>query len=205
MNLYPILWRKVGSARVRASIGFWRVVNWTRLSLHPGVSVGPGLEVTGSVVWKIHPQGRLVLGHGVRVHSGHLCNALGGHRRTIVTVLPGGNLIIGDGAGFSSSTIICQQRIEIGRQVRIGGGCTIVDTDFHSLRLDERLQPGNPGVKSKPIKIGDGAFIGGGVWVLKGVTIGLEAVVGAASLVSRDIPAGEIWAGNPVRFIGKVG
>ena len=46
-------------------------------------------------------------------------------------------------------------------------------------------------------------FIGSNVTILKGVTIGDEAVVGAGSIVTKDIPAGEIWAGNPARFIRK--
>ena len=47
-------------------------------------------------------------------------------------------------------------------------------------------------------------FIGGGSIILKGVTIGERAVVGAGTVVTKDIPAGEIWAGNPARFIRKL-
>lgn len=47
----------------------------------------------------------------------------------------------------------------------------------------------------------DGAFIGGNSIILKGVKIGKNSVVGAGSVVTRDIPDGEIWAGNPARKI----
>jgi len=205
MNWYPILWRKTCSAKSRVTIVWWSLWNRAFLSLHPSVTFAAGLQVTGPVVWRIHPVGSLVLGREVRINSGPACNALGGHRRSIIAVLPDGKLTIGDNSGLSSSTVICQRRIEIGRQVRIGGGCTIVDTDFHSLRLAERIARGNPGVNSRPVRIADGAFVGAGSWVLKGVSIGAEAVVGAGSLVSRNVPDGEIWAGNPARFIRRIG
>ena len=52
--------------------------------------------------------------------------------------------------------------------------------------------------------IKDNAFIGSHSTILKGVTIGENAVIGACSLVSKDIPANEIWAGNPIKFIKKI-
>lgn len=54
---------------------------------------------------------------------------------------------------------------------------------------------------AKSIYIEDGAFIGGNSIILKGVKIGKNSVVGAGSVVTRDIPDGEIWAGNPARKI----
>ncbi len=52
-----------------------------------------------------------------------------------------------------------------------------------------------------PVKIEDGAWVGGGSTVLPGVTIGRGAVVGAASVVTQDVPAFAIVAGNPARFL----
>ena len=52
-----------------------------------------------------------------------------------------------------------------------------------------------------PIIVKRGAFIGAGVTVLKGVTIGEGAVVGAQSVVTKPIPADEVWAGNPAKRI----
>ena len=56
----------------------------------------------------------------------------------------------------------------------------------------------------KPIHVGDNVWFGSGVTVLPGVTIGSDSVIGAGSVVTRDIPAGVFAAGNPCRVIKKV-
>ncbi|MEI3417887.1 MAG: DapH/DapD/GlmU-related protein [Blautia sp.] len=55
-----------------------------------------------------------------------------------------------------------------------------------------------------PVVIKNGVFIGANSIILKGVTIGEKAIIGAGSVVTRSIPDGEIWAGNPARFIRKI-
>lgn len=55
-----------------------------------------------------------------------------------------------------------------------------------------------------PITIKKGASIGAGAVVLGGVTIGEKAMIGVGSVVTHDIPAGELWYGNPARFVRKI-
>ena len=57
---------------------------------------------------------------------------------------------------------------------------------------------------SEPITIGNHVFIGTNTTILKGVSIGENAVIGACSLVTRDIPPSEIWGGVPAKFIKKI-
>lgn len=92
----------------------------------------------------------------------------------------------------------------IGDNVRIGSGVKIYDTGFHSLDPFERTVALEGLAKAKTAEIEDYAFIGAGSYILKGVTIGKFAVIGAASVVTKDIPADEIWAGNPAKKIGEV-
>ena len=54
------------------------------------------------------------------------------------------------------------------------------------------------------VVIGKGVFIGMNTLIVNAVNIGDGAVIGAGSIENRDIPAGEIWAGNPARFIKKL-
>ncbi len=88
----------------------------------------------------------------------------------------------------------------------IGAGCKIYDTDFHPIDAEYRFggRKDNQETKTKPIVIEDGVFIGGHSIILKGTHIGSNTVIGAGSVVSGEIPANQIWAGNPARFIRKL-
>ncbi len=105
---------------------------------------------------------------------------------------------------MSNSAIYCAEKITVGDNVMIGGSCKIWDTDFHPLNTLLRTENPNEGYKTKPIIIGNNVFIGGFSIILKGTTIGDGSIIGAGSVVSGTIPAGEIWAGNPARFIKKI-
>jgi acetyltransferase-like isoleucine patch superfamily enzyme len=149
----------------------------------------------------IKNQGKLSIGSGVRINSHKWANVIGGDQRSSIVVLPGGEMHIGDNVGFSNSAFFCTTRIQIGKNVMIGGSCKIWDTDFHSLDSTVRATDPNGGYKSAPIIIHDNAFIGANSIILKGVTIGKNAIVGAGSVVTKSIPDNEIWAGNPAKFI----
>lgn len=115
-----------------------------------------------------------------------------------------GRLVIENNVGISNSAIICHEGIYIGEYTFIGGSCKIYDTDFHSLTLNERVKSKDLGTKTKPIRINSGAFIGAHSIILKGVSIGQNSVIGAGSVVSKNIPPNEVWAGNPAKFIKKL-
>ena len=59
--------------------------------------------------------------------------------------------------------------------------------------------------EAEPITIGDNVWLGGGVIVLAGVTIGQDTVVGAGAVVTRDLPAGVVAVGNPARVVRTIG
>lgn len=110
-------------------------------------------------------------------------------------------IAIGRGCRIMNGTeIIARTSISIGADCRIGARVTIVDADFHGLAPEARDTPG----VSQPVRIADNVWIGIGAIVLKGVTIGRDAVVGAACVVTKDVPDGAIVAGNPMRIIGSV-
>jgi acetyltransferase-like isoleucine patch superfamily enzyme len=93
--------------------------------------------------------------------------------------------------------------VVLGDRVLIGANVTLADTDFHPLTPEGRAADINAG-KHAPIHISDDVFVGMNSLILKGVTIGQGSVVGAGSVVTRDVPARTIVAGNPARIVSDV-
>lgn len=169
-----------------------------------GVQYGKGLKVKGFLKVFVTRRGKVSLGTNVAINSGKNHNIIGRQQKTTFWVE--GKLKIGDNTGMSATAIICNYDIEIGNNVNLGGNTVIYDTDFHALdpkiRLD-KTRDKNEAKKAKVI-VGDNVFIGSHSTILKGVTIGNNSVIGACSLVSKNIPANEIWGGNPIKFIKKI-
>lgn len=110
----------------------------------------------------------------------------------------GYNIHAGEGVYFNFNCVLLDvMPITIGDNVLIGPGVQIY-TATHPVDPKERLK----GVEfAKPITIGSGCWIGGGAIILPGVTIGERVVVGAGSVVTKDIPSDQTVAGNPARRI----
>jgi acetyltransferase-like isoleucine patch superfamily enzyme len=150
-------------------------------------------------------KGVIRIGVSVTINSCMMANPIGGDRQTILFAAKGAQIIIGNNVGMSNCTICSDASIIIEDDVMIGGAVKIYDTDFHSLQFVERMNKNNdPGIKSKAILIKKGAFIGAHSIILKGITIGQMAIIGSGSVVSRDIPDNQIWAGNPAVFIREI-
>ena len=144
------------------------------------------------------------IGHLFKMHNKGY-NLIGRQQNCIFVTSPNAELIIGNNVGISSIAIVCQDKITIGDNVYIGGGTVIYDTDFHPLDYEKRISiKDNSAIKTKPIHIKQNAFIGAHCIILKGVTIGRNSIIGAGSVVTKDIPDNEIWAGNPTKFIRKI-
>ncbi len=91
-------------------------------------------------------------------------------------------------------------KISIGSDTYIGPNCGFY-TAIHPINAEERIK----GLESaKPITIGNKVWIGGGVTILPGVKIGDRAVIGAGSVVTKDIPADVVAVGNPCKVIKKI-
>jgi acetyltransferase-like isoleucine patch superfamily enzyme len=122
----------------------------------------------------------------------------------------GAHISIGDRCYIGKSLLVSGENIEIRDDVTISWGVTIVDHDSHSTLWSERQQDilnWGQGIKSwtgitrRKVLIDSRAWIGFNVIILKGVTVGADAVVGAGSVVTHDVPANSIVAGNPARVL----
>lgn len=178
---------------------------------HYKMSVGEGTKINGRIVisCEIMNEKSFVLpaieiGRNCKINSGSRYNLIGGEPKTILRTIDRGHITIKDYAAMSNCVIVSMCGILIEEYVMIGGDVRIFDTDFHSLKYEERIVYPDYHIASKPIVIQKGAFIGTGSMILKGVTIGAHAVIAAGSVVSKDIPPGEVWGGVPCRYIRKI-
>ncbi|WP_256010152.1 sugar O-acetyltransferase [Desertivirga xinjiangensis] len=108
-------------------------------------------------------------------------------------------------------TFVDCNRIEIGNNVLIASNVQIY-TATHPVGINERLVEGwvegheNPFFRTYalPVKIEDNVWIGGGVVILPGVTIGKNTVIGAGSVVTKSIPENSVAYGNPCRVVRSI-
>lgn len=145
----------------------------------------------------------LQIGDNVKIWSKASVNPTSGFNQSSFRTEEKGNIQIGNNVGLSHVNITSYESVIIEDNVRIGSGVKIWDTDFHSLDYEDRINEDRR-IKSKPIRVCEGAFIGACSIILKGVTIGRHSIIGAGSVVTKDVPDGEIWAGNPAQFIRRI-
>lgn len=113
----------------------------------------------------------------------------------------GSQTIIGAGTFVNSGAVILDVcRVVIGADVQIGPNVQLL-TPTHPLEPELRRSGAEA---AEPITIGDNVWLGGGVIVCPGVSIGRDAVVGAGAVVTRDLPPGVLAVGNPARVIRQL-
>lgn len=109
----------------------------------------------------------------------------------------GYNISLGDGVFLNFNCIILDVvAVTIGDGTQIGPGVQILTAD-HPRDPERRRQMLEFG---RPVSIGRNVWIGGGAIILPGITIGDDAIIGAGSVVTRDVPAGATAVGNPARL-----
>ena len=127
---------------------------------------------------------------------------LGAFQKVTIRTLAGAELTIGNNVGMTAVSINCSTSISIGNDVLFGSGALITDSDSHPLHMKDRHD--NSLIGRAPVVIEDGVFIGARAIVLKGVRIGRGAVIGAGSVVTKDVPAMSIVGGNPAKMIRSI-
>lgn len=214
----PLLRAYVGSKAIPAmkeSLNTpWKIWNGLcRLSIHPiarllfianNIPWGSDWSFYGLPIIQKHRQSVMRFGTGLSLRSKDSSNPMGpNHPVILCTWMPGSSLEIGDNFAMTGGAICAAERIMIGNNVAIGSNTTIIDTDFHPLNPDFRRR--NPqDAETAPVNIDHDVFVGMNCLILKGVTIGRGSVIGAGSVVTRDVPPHVIAAGNPARVIKDV-
>ena len=177
----------------RVKLSFWNV------------KYGKKMRIIGPLRIRKTYNSSIVIGQNFLAISGFNSAIDTGHKN-VLSVTGGAKLVIHDYVGMTSTSIYCQNHVEIGSHVLIGADTIIMDTNFHSMDYQIR-GTSKEGYQHKgtintaPVIIGDNVFIGTRCIINKGVNIGEGSIVAAGSVVVKDIPAWEVWGGNPAKFI----
>jgi acetyltransferase-like isoleucine patch superfamily enzyme len=166
-----------------------------------GKQIGENTEIVGTLEIR-KDGGNIFVGNDCLIEGYVVCE------NEVSKIVIGNNVYIG-----GSTVIDCAQSVTIEDDVLISYHVTITDTDGHSTQFSVRkneLQAFRQGkvdwnnIPTMSILIKRGAWIGARCIILKGVTIGEGSIVGAGSVVTSNVPAWHIVAGNPARVIRKI-
>jgi len=172
------LWLRLKSLLYLRSFG-------SKLTYGTGIRIGKGASI------KITETGKLDLGSRVILDDYSF----------VQLTKPQPRVSIGDYVVLGRFSIIAAKNIvNIGRYTQIAPFCQIID-QMHGLQKGELIA--NQQSVLGTVDIGQDCWIGVGVTVLSNVSIGDGVIIGAGSVVSKDVPSNEIWAGVPAKFIRK--
>ncbi len=159
-----------------------------------GIYYTNGIFFYGRAKFVKSKNSKIVIGGNCRFRSKATSNLIGINRPCIISSIgKNSEIIIGANCGFSGTVIGCFSKISIGDNTLCGANTLITDGDWH---------PDDPRSNSpKPIFIEPNVWLGVNVTVLKGVTIGKNAIIGAGSVVTKNIPQNAIAAGNPCKVL----
>lgn len=114
-----------------------------------------------------------------------------------------GRILIGDGCyiGFNFTVLSADgKEVKIGNQVLIASD-VLISNENHGIDPESDIPYMDQPLTAKSVEIGNGCWLGEKVCILPGVTVGEKSIIGAGSVVTRDVPPYSIAAGNPARII----
>lgn len=158
-----------------------------------GIKLGKGCIFYGSAVFSRFPGSKINVGKNCEFASKSYINYRGiSHPCILQTGNESASICIGDNCGLSGCSIVADSKVVIGNNVLVGADSIIGDRDDH---------PDVYSSEPNPVVIDDNVWIGMHCIVLKGVHIGMNSIIGAGSVVTKDVPAGVIAAGVPCQII----
>lgn len=158
------------------------------------IKLAKNVSFYGKIYLYRAPYSSITIGKKCTFRSKEHSNLIGINRKCSISTLSSNATIeIGNNCGFSGTVVGSFKSIKVGNNVRCGANTLITDSDWHS--DDPRTGP------PQEIVINDNVWLGVNAVVLKGVTIGKNSIIGANSVVVKDIPENVIAAGNPCRVI----
>ena len=179
----------------------WRRLRASRIH---GLTLGKQVCFKGKAVIDIREQGSIVIGDRVTLNSDNHGYHLNMHSPVKLYVnRPGALIEIGEQSRIHGTCIHAFKHVHIGKRCLIAANTQIVDGHGHDLCFDDVSQRIHSEGEPIAIVIEDDVWIGANTLVMPGVTIGRGAVIGAGSIVTKDIPPMCVAAGNPAKVIRR--
>ena len=167
-----------------------------------GLELGRGVRAQGRARIQCFA-GRIVLRDGVILRSrdfGYHTQITGATK--LFTDAENAVIEIGARCRLNGTTIHARERVQLGEDCYTAAGTTIVDSNGHVADADKRAAGGRD--EPRPVIIGNRVWTGQNVIILKGVTIGNDVIIGAGSVVTSDLPAGTLCAGQPAQVVKEL-
>jgi acetyltransferase-like isoleucine patch superfamily enzyme len=170
-----------------------------------GAKIGKYFRISGHLKLLIGNNSKLIIQDYFTVTSGNFYNPLSRNIKSCIIVEDNATLRIGQNVGISSSCIWIHDFLFIGDNVKIGADTIILDSNAHSLDFNNRRNNQSDALdtRNSGIEIGDDVLVGTRCIILKGVKIGSRSIIGAGSIVTKNIPPDCIAAGNPCKPLNK--
>jgi acetyltransferase-like isoleucine patch superfamily enzyme len=180
--------------RLRACGGRFFLGRQTKILFPSHLSVGRNVAIGDYVYMNCYGRHGITLGNNVRIRE------FGWVQVTSHLTNPGDGLTIGDNTYVGPHSVLgAGAHLEIESEVTLGAYVQLL-AENHRF-ADPQLPINEQGVSRRGITVEHGCWLGNGVIVLDGVRIGARSIIGAGSIVTRDIPADSVAAGNPARVL----
>ena len=167
-----------------------------------GVVTGRRMKISSAPLIFRHKEATIEIGDDFSITNRLIENPAGvTHPTVLAAVKKNARLIIGNHVGISGAIIYAHKEIIIGDHVNIGAGVKIYDTDFHPIDKHARRYNDTSQIDTAPVCIGNDVWIGANSIILKGVKISDGSIIGAGSIVTRDVPQDSLVCGVPAKPI----
>ena len=168
------------------------------------IEIGRENNILGDVFFSKFPNSTIVIGDRFNSVNDYFISSFNYVNKTrIKTFSSSSKIIIGNNVDINSSSLLCNStKIIIGNNVLIAPNCIITDSNFHGVTPDKRDE--RDPKSDNEIIIEDNVWIGMNCILTKGVTIGKNSVIGAGSVVLKNVEPNCLYAGNPAKFIKKI-
>lgn len=169
--------------RLKIAVAFWRLLLGECVKWGADVSLYEGIKLA------VQPGARLTLSDRVSLQKG-----------AVISLAAGTEAFLGEGVYLGEySVVMVKQSIKIGPRSMIGPHCVFADYGHAFESASEVMTPDK--VLCKPIQVEENVWVGAGAKILAGVTLGKGSVIGAGSVVTRDVPPFAVVAGAPAKVL----